>query len=57
VVRELTHRLAAAGERIRERAERVGELDGASEDVLIEVRAIEQQLWMIRAQRRAPAPS
>jgi starvation-inducible DNA-binding protein len=52
VVLELTRRLAEAAERVRERAQRVSELDGASEDVLIEVlRALEKQLWMVRAQR------
>jgi len=51
VVRELTHRLGDVGERIRERMDRLGELDAASQDVLVEVvRALEQQLWMIRAQ-------
>jgi starvation-inducible DNA-binding protein len=55
VVAELTRRLAEAAERIRARTERLGELDAASEDVLIEVlRAVEQQLWMIRAQRPLP---
>jgi starvation-inducible DNA-binding protein len=52
VVATLTRMLAGAAERIRARTERLGELDAASEDVLIEVlRAVEQQLWMIRAQR------
>ncbi|HYB22242.1 MAG TPA: DNA starvation/stationary phase protection protein [Solirubrobacteraceae bacterium] len=56
VVATLTRRLAEAVERIRTRAERLGELDAASEDVLIEVlRALEQQLWMIRAQRPSSA--
>jgi starvation-inducible DNA-binding protein len=51
LVRELSARLAEAAERARERAERVSELDTASEDLLIEViRALEQQLWMVRAQ-------
>ena len=51
VVRELTNRLAAVAERARERMDRLGELDAATQDVLIEVvRALEQQLWMIRAQ-------
>jgi starvation-inducible DNA-binding protein len=54
VVETLTHRLAEAAERIRGRMERLSELDAASEDVLVEVlRALEQQLWMIRAQRPA----
>jgi starvation-inducible DNA-binding protein len=51
VVRELTGRLAEVAERGRERMDRLGELDTASQDVVIEVvRALEQQLWMIRAQ-------
>jgi starvation-inducible DNA-binding protein len=51
VVRELTTRLADVNERIRERMERLGELDAASEDVLIEVvRALEEQVWMLRSQ-------
>jgi starvation-inducible DNA-binding protein len=51
VVRELSARLAEVAERARERMDRLGELDSASEDVAIEVvRALEQQLWMVRAQ-------
>lgn len=51
LVRMLTHRLGEAGERARERMDRLGELDAASQDVVIEVvRAIEDQLWMVRAQ-------
>jgi starvation-inducible DNA-binding protein len=51
VVRELTDRLAAVAERARERMDRLGELDAATQDVVIEVvRALEQQLWMIRVQ-------
>jgi starvation-inducible DNA-binding protein len=51
VVRELTGRLADVAERGRERMDRLGEIDAASQDVVIEVvRALEQQLWMIRAQ-------
>jgi starvation-inducible DNA-binding protein len=51
VVRELTQRLAEVAERTRERMDRLGELDAASQDAVIEVvRALEQQLWMIRAQ-------
>ena len=51
VVRELTHRLAEVSDRVRSRLERVGELDLASQDVLIEVlRALEKQQWMLRAQ-------
>ncbi|HYZ79584.1 MAG TPA: DNA starvation/stationary phase protection protein [Gaiellaceae bacterium] len=51
VVRELVQRLADATERIRGRMDRLGELDLASQDVLIEVlRELEKQLWMIRSQ-------
>lgn len=51
VVHELTHRLAETSERIRTRMDRLGELDLASQDVLIEVvRALEEQQWMLRAQ-------
>jgi starvation-inducible DNA-binding protein len=51
VVWEMTHRLAMVSERVRNRMERLGELDLASQDVLIElVRALEEQQWMLRAQ-------
>jgi starvation-inducible DNA-binding protein len=51
VVRELTGRVADAAERARERMDRLGEIDAASQDVVIEVvRELEKQLWMIRAQ-------
>jgi starvation-inducible DNA-binding protein len=51
VVRELAHRVAEVSERVRAKLDRVGELDLASQDVLIEVlRALEQQQWMLRAQ-------
>lgn len=51
VIRQLTHRVAEVDERVRERLERMGEIDLASQDVLIEVtRALEKQLWMIRSQ-------
>jgi len=51
VVRELTTRLADVAERTRSRMDRLGELDAASQDVVIEVvRALEEQLWMIRSQ-------
>jgi starvation-inducible DNA-binding protein len=50
-IRELGVRVATVNERGRERMKRLGELDLASQDVLIEVvRALEKQLWMIRAQ-------
>jgi len=38
-------------ERARERVDRLSDLDAASQDAVIEVlRALERQLWMIRAQ-------
>jgi starvation-inducible DNA-binding protein len=47
----LTDRLTQVAGRVRARLEQLGELDLASQDVLIEVtRALEQQLWMVRAQ-------
>lgn len=46
---ELVPRLADVTERIRARMDRLGELDLASQDVLIEVvRELEKQLWMLR---------
>jgi starvation-inducible DNA-binding protein len=46
---ELVPRLADVAERIRGRMERLGELDLASQDVLVEViRELEKQLWMLR---------
>jgi starvation-inducible DNA-binding protein len=52
VVRALTHRLAEIGERVRERMDRVAEVDAVSQEALIDVvRALEGQLWMVRAQR------
>lgn len=51
VVWEVTHRLAMVSERTRSRMDRLGELDLASQDVLIEVvRKLEEQQWMLRAQ-------
>jgi starvation-inducible DNA-binding protein len=51
VVRELLHRVAEVSERVRGKLDRVGELDLASQDVLIEVlRELEKQQWMLRAQ-------
>ncbi|HKD32346.1 MAG TPA: DNA starvation/stationary phase protection protein [Gaiellaceae bacterium] len=55
--RELVQRLADATERIRGRMERLGELDLASQDVLIEaIRELEKQQWMLRASLPAGAP-
>jgi starvation-inducible DNA-binding protein len=51
VVEGLSARLAAASERARASMDRLSELDSASEDVLVGVvRALEEQLWMVRAQ-------
>ena len=51
VVWELTHRVAQVSELARERMDRLGEADLASQDVLIEVvRKLEEQQWMLRAQ-------
>ncbi len=51
LLRELVTRLAEVDERTRERMSRLAELDSASEDVLVGVvRALEEQLWMVRAQ-------
>jgi starvation-inducible DNA-binding protein len=47
----LTQRLAHVAELVRDRADRAGALDLASQDVLIEVtRTLEKQLWMIRSE-------
>ncbi len=55
VVRELTSRVAGTSERVRARMVRLGELDLASQDVLIEVvRVLEEQQWMLRAQLGGP---
>jgi len=51
LLRELVKRVAQVAERARERMDRLAELDSASEDVLVGVvRALEEQLWMIRSQ-------
>ena len=50
VVRELTHRIAEVSEQVRDRMNRLGDADLASQDVLIEVvRELEKQQWMLRA--------
>jgi starvation-inducible DNA-binding protein len=47
---ELVPRLANVAERIRMRMDRLGEIDLASQDVLVEViRELEKQLWMLRS--------
>ena len=51
VIRELSDRLNDVADRARERMDRLGEIDAASQDVIVEVvRALEQQLWMVRVQ-------
>jgi starvation-inducible DNA-binding protein len=51
VVRELTQRIAEMSQHARTWMDRLGELDAASQDVVIEVvRALEEQQWMLRAQ-------
>ena len=51
VVRDLTRRVAEISERVRERMNRLGDVDLASQDVLIEVvRELEKQQWILRAQ-------
>jgi starvation-inducible DNA-binding protein len=51
VVRELALRMTGVVDHSRWRMNRTGELDAASQDVLIEVvRALDKQLWMVRAQ-------
>ena len=55
--RELVERLADVTERIRGRMHRIGEIDLASQDVLIEaIRELEKQQWMLRASLPAGAP-
>jgi starvation-inducible DNA-binding protein len=51
VLRELARRLADTAERARERMNRLGEIDQASQDILTGVvRELEKQLWMVRSQ-------
>jgi starvation-inducible DNA-binding protein len=51
VVRELTHRIAEVSELARARMDRLGEVDAASQGVLIDVvRTLEEQQWMLRVQ-------
>ena len=53
-LRELVTRLADVTERIRSRMDRLGEIDLASQDVLVEViRELEKQLWMLRVSMAA----
>jgi starvation-inducible DNA-binding protein len=49
-IRELTERVASVDELVRQRMDRLGEIDLTSQDVLIEItRTLEKQLWMIRS--------
>jgi starvation-inducible DNA-binding protein len=51
VVRELTRRVAEVSERVRARLEPIGQVDLASQDVLIDVvRELEKQQWLLRVQ-------
>jgi starvation-inducible DNA-binding protein len=51
VVWELVQRITKVSELVRARMVRLGEIDLASQDVLIEVvRALEEQQWMLRVQ-------
>ena len=51
VVWELTDRIARVSEVVRGRMDRLGEIDAASQDVLIDVvRKLEEQQWMLRVQ-------
>jgi starvation-inducible DNA-binding protein len=51
LVRELINRVATVSERARTRMDWLGEIDAASQDVLIDVvRTLEEQQWMLRAQ-------
>jgi starvation-inducible DNA-binding protein len=51
VVWELTHRIARVSELTRMRMDRIGEVDAASQDVLIDVvRKLEEQQWTLRVQ-------
>lgn len=51
VVRELTRRIAEVSERVRQRMDKIGDIDLVSQDVLIGVvRELEKQQWMLRVQ-------
>jgi starvation-inducible DNA-binding protein len=51
VVWEMVGRIAKVSELVRARMDRLGEIDLASQDVLIDVvRALEEQQWMLRVQ-------
>ncbi|MFT4050024.1 MAG: DNA starvation/stationary phase protection protein [Solirubrobacterales bacterium] len=52
IYQQLTERLGVTIAKLNERRERVGEIDPASEDVLIEcARALEMNHWMLAAQQ------
>lgn len=52
VVTRMATRIEAVGRAIRDRIDGLGDVDVASEDVLIEIlQGLEQQLWMFAAQR------
>jgi starvation-inducible DNA-binding protein len=54
-LRVVAHRLAEAAERARDRVNRLGTLDLASQDVAIQVlRVLEMQLWTVRVQFAEP---
>jgi starvation-inducible DNA-binding protein len=51
VVRELVQRISKVSELVRVRMDRLGAIDLASQDVLIDVvRTLEEQQWMLRVQ-------
>jgi starvation-inducible DNA-binding protein len=51
VLREVAERVQYTTEQIRERMDRIGELDLVTQDLLIGVIAeLEEQLWMTRSQ-------
>jgi starvation-inducible DNA-binding protein len=51
MVWELVQRISKVSELVRARMDRLGEIDLASQDVLIDVvRALEEQQWMLRVQ-------
>ena len=51
VLDALVRDLGRVAGRARQRMDRLGNLDAASQDVLVEiVRALEEQLWMVRSQ-------
>jgi starvation-inducible DNA-binding protein len=52
VIHSLYNRLSGVAARMRERMDRLGDSDLASQDVLIEVvRGLEKQRWMVEVQR------